>query len=219
MKILISTFFVFFLLSPLFAEGKSSVPKTVKVTAAQQNAADQAAVLNSFVAWDKNLKTLKTDYDQITTFEGTEISSSQGRIYKKDNNIRLDSLENGKVTQSAITNKNVIKIIDADGSLITSLTWAEWQAAQPNKALFDFGNYAKILKSHKLKIFEKEKDSYKIIFDSIPPSGEDGYELEFVLDGKDFFPREISISSQGIKTRTVLKDTNKNVELKESVFK
>lgn len=175
----------------------------------------QKTVLENFIAWDTNLKTLSLDYTQYTTFEGMDISSSEGRIYKKGNNIRLDTLANGKVSQTALTDKKTIRILDDKGKLITALSWQEWQNSQANKALFDFGNYAALLSTHRAREFTRIKDGYKIVF--VPLEGA-VYELEFLL-GPDYFPTEISISSDGVNTRTILSNISKNTDLKESLFK
>ena len=54
-------------------------PEATKITANQ--------ALDGLISWDKKLKTLQADFTQTTDFEGTPISSSEGRIYKQDNNI------------------------------------------------------------------------------------------------------------------------------------
>jgi outer membrane lipoprotein-sorting protein len=173
-------------------------------------------ILNKFVSWDKNLKTLKLDYEQFTVFEDVPISSSYGRIYKKGNNIRVDVLENGVIGQSALTDKKIIKILDGKGKNITSLSWSEWYNSQPNKVLFDFGNYGKLLKEYKVKELAKVETGYKMIL--VPAHGQQ-YELEFTLAAEDYFPSAISISSEGVRTQTVLKNISKNIELEESIFK
>ncbi len=179
----------------------------------------QQQVIAKFTAWDKNLKSLKTDYEQVTSFEGTEISSSQGRLYKSGNNIRIETLQNGKITQSAVTDKKIITVYDDKGEIVTSLTWQEWQASQPNKALFDFGNYTAVLKEHKIKEFANTRDGYKLVLTPAQTDGKESYLLEFLLSAKDCFPVRISLSNEGIKTQTVLKNINKNVKLQERLFK
>ena len=179
--------------------------------------AQREKVLASFIAWDTKLKTLAMFYDQETSFEGIPISSSSGRIYKKDNLIRLDVFgADGKVAQSAITDKQIIRIIDDKGKPVTTLTWKEWQDSQPNKALFDFGNYAALFESHKVVDFAKLDDGWRVVL--VPAHG-DTYRLEFLLDAKDFFPREISISSEGVTTKTGLRTILKNKELSGNLFK
>jgi len=180
-------------------------------------AASQKEVLQNFAAWDHKLESLKIDFSQTTGFEGTEISSSRGRLYKSGNKIRLDTLENGKVVQSAVTDKKIIRVFDGKGKAVTSLSWQEWLEGQPNKALFDFGNYEKVLKTHKVKSFESTAKGYKVTFEPADAS-DGGYLLEFALS-KDCFPSAISVSNQGVKTETVLKDINKNVKLDKGLFK
>ncbi|MDR0735125.1 MAG: outer membrane lipoprotein carrier protein LolA [Elusimicrobiota bacterium] len=174
-------------------------------------------VINNFTAWDKNLRSAAMFFEQKTTFEGMDISASNGRIYKKGNAVRLDTFgPDGKITQSAVTDKKTIRILDEKGQKITALPWKEWQDSQANKALFDFGNYAALLQTHKITEFEKTEDGYKI---ALTPEEGSIYRLEFLLGGKDYFPYEISISSDGVDTRTRLTGVEKNINLKESLFK
>lgn len=178
--------------------------------------ADQA--LAGLIAWDAKLKTLKSDFTQATTFEGTPISSSEGKIYKMGQNIRLDTFESGTLAQSALTDKKTIKIKDGQGELITTMSWADWEAGQSNKALFDFGNYGEVVKGHKIKDFSAEENGLTLIL--TPENAQaGGYELSFNLDPKDFFVKEISLENEGVKTTTVLKGTQKNIKLEESIFK
>lgn len=156
-------------------------------------------------------------FEQKTTFEGMDISSSNGRIYKKGNAVRLDTFgPDGKITQSAITDKKTIRILDEKGQKITAIPWKEWQDSQANKALFDFGNYAALLQTHKITGFEKIKDGYKI---ALTPAEGSIYRLEFLLGSKDYFPYEVSVSSDGVDTRARLTGVEKNTNLKESLFK
>lgn len=228
-----------FLIAPMCAFAVEAGPKQPQNTAAVKPAASPAApvkpaakaakpaaqaqnnapltsqqILDNFAAWDQKLKTLKVDYDQTTSFEGVDISSSGGRLYKAGNNIRLDNLADGKVTQSARTDKDIINIVDEKGKNIMTLSWLEWQAQQPNKALFDFGNYAQIIKSHVVKEAIETKNGYSLVLSSAA----DGYILSFILGG-DFFPTQITVSNEGVATKTVLKNAAKNIKLEESVFK
>lgn len=179
-------------------------------------AAEQKQVFAELLGWDAKLQSLSADYEQKTVFEGMEISASSGRIYKKGGKIRLDTLAGGAVTQSAVTDKKIIKILDGAGKLVTSLPWADWQAGQANKALFDFGNYAAVLDEHSLKEFSEIDGGYLII---LTPNEGPKYDLAFVLDAKDCFPKEVAITSEGVTTTTALKNINKNPKLKENLFK
>lgn len=174
--------------------------------------------LDGLIAWDAKLKTLQADFIQQTDFEGTPISSSQGTIYKQNNNIRLDTFEEGTLAQSAVTDKKIIKIKDDKGSLITSLPWDQWREGQTNKALFDFGNYGKVVKEHKLKSFDCDGQFYKLVLVPLK-EGPESYELSFKLLAKDFFIEEISLENQGVRTKTTLKNVKKNIKFKESIFK
>ena len=223
-KVLILSAAAVILAAPAFAKPAQEVkkPAQAKEAAAEvkpQVSAEQKTVLDNFVAWDGKLKTVSLSFEQTTSFEGTEISSSSGRLYKQGNNIRLDTLQKGKVTQSALTDKKIIRILDEKGKMITDLGWQEWQAAQANKALFDFGNYKEVLKTHKVKEFGETEGGYKLVLTpAAAPAGE-SYLLEFVLNAKDYFPMQISVSNGGTKTQTVLNDIRKNIKLDERIFK
>ncbi len=174
--------------------------------------------LKDFISWDKNLKTAQFSFTQTTDFEGVPISSSQGRLYKDGQKIRLDTLENGKIVQSAFTDKKTIKIFDDENRFVMQMSWEDWGKTQVNRALFDFGNYENLLKTHKVKSFEEKKDYYDVVLE--PEVKKDGsYELEFLLDKKDKFPMEIIISSEGARTRTELKDVKKNMKADEDALK
>lgn len=185
-------------------------PEATKITANQ--------ALDGLISWDKKLKTLQADFTQTTDFEGTPISSSEGRIYKQDNNIRLDTFEEGLLAQSAVTDKKRIKIKDGQGVLITTMAWDDWQEGQTNKALFDFGNYGKVVKEHKLKSFACDGQFYKLVLVPLK-EGPESYELSFKLNTEDFFIEEISLENQGVRTKTTLKNVKKNIKFKESILK
>lgn len=193
-------------------KGQALSPETVRGAFTAKQA------LEGLVAWDEKLKTLQASFTQSTDFEGTPISSSEGKIYKQGQNIRLDTFENGALSQSALTDKKIIKIKDEQGRIITTMPWADWEAGQTNKALFDFGNYGEVVKNHKIKDFSELRDG--LVLTLIPTDEQaGGYELSFKLDPKDFFVKEISLENEGVKTTTVLKETKKNIKLKESIFK
>ncbi len=205
----------------------ASAPKEEQAPAAKPKLT-QKQVIAGFIAWDKKLKTLSADFKQETFFETTAITSSQGKIYKNGKNLRLDTFENDKLLQSAFTDKKTIDIKDGSGALITTLPWEEWYNNQPNKALFDFGNYAQIIKQHQVDTFKEKNDGYAISLspkqitfaegtslemqDIIQPK----YELSFLLDKKDFFPKIISLSEEGVETKTTLNNVKKNIKFTES---
>lgn len=173
----------------------------------------QEEVLKAFSAWDKALNTLSLDFDQRTSFEGILISSSAGHLVKDGQKLILDTYENGKLIQRAFTDKKIIKIFDPEGNLITTSDWQTWQQAQTNKALFDFGNYAQILKEHKVKSFTEQEDkNYLLVLEG--KNEQDIYELTFLLDEKSF-PLQITLESQSVKTITDLKNTEINKEVKQ----
>ena len=176
----------------------------------------QDTVIQKFISWDNNLKTLDTFYIQETSFEGTLISKSEGHLLKMGNILRLETLEEGKLTQYALTDKKIINIFDAKSNLITQMLWDAWQETQQNKSLFDFGNYAKILESHKAVSFTEQEQGYNLV---LTPKGGAGYTLTFLLDKKNFFPKEINLLSEGVNSKTILQKTKINTNLKEEIFK
>lgn len=203
------------------ADSNSASAKAVKNNKAEKIAnksLTQEQVLQGLISWDKKLKTLQASFDQSTSFEETPISASQGIIFKQGENIRLDTLENGVLTQSATTDKKIIKIKDASGELITTLPWEEWRQGQTNQALFDFGNYEKVIKEHKVKDFAFDNQTYNLVFIPLDKSQE-GYELTLKLDPKDFFIKEIILQNEGVQTKTTLKEVRKNIKFKESIIK
>ncbi len=226
MKLNIIFLILLFSSHALFAQEQPPIkPKQTDTTAKSDGKKDvcdkkttAAQALDGLIAWDAKLKTLQADFMQQTDFEGTPISSSQGTLYKQNNNIRLDTFEEGTLAQSAVTDKKIIKIKDGKGALITSLPWDQWQEGQTNKALFDFGNYEKVVKEHKLKSFDCDGPFYKLVLVPLKESPE-SYELSFKLLPKDFFIEEISLENQGVRTKTTLKNVKKNIKFKESIFK
>ena len=176
----------------------------------------QKEVIQKFISWDKNLKTVDTFYTQETSFEGTLISKSEGHLLKKGQKLRLETLEEGKLTQYALTDKKTINIFDNKGNLITQMLWEDWENTQQNKSLFDFGNYAKILEKHKVNSFEENNQGYNLV---LTPKEGTQYNLTFLLDKKTFFPKEINLFSEGVNSKTVLQKTKINPNLKEEIFK
>ena len=176
----------------------------------------QKEVIQKFISWDKNLKTLDTFYTQETSFEGTLISKSDGHLLKMGPILRLETLEENKLTQYALTDKKFIDIYDANSNLIMKMPWENWQQTQQNKSLFDFGNYAKILEDHKVISFEEKEQGYYLI---LTPKEGPSYNLTFLLDKKTFFPKEINLLSEGVNSKTILQKTKINPNLKEEIFK
>ncbi|MBQ3934137.1 MAG: hypothetical protein II726_02985, partial [Elusimicrobiaceae bacterium] len=164
----------------------------------------QKEVIQKFISWDKDLKTLDTFYTQETSFEGTLISKSEGHLLKMGQILRLETLEEGKLTQYALTDKKIINIFDAKSNLITQMLWEDWKETQQNKSLFDFGNYAKILENHKVISFEEKEQGYNLV---LAPKEGSTYTLTFLLDKNKFFPKEINLLSEGVNSKTVLQET------------
>ena len=175
----------------------------------------QDKAIQNFIAWDKNLKTLDTFYRQSVSFEETLISKSFGHILKNGNLLRIETLEEGKITQYALTDKKIIQLFDEKGNSVMNMSWQSWQDSQQNKSLFDFGNYEKIIKKHKVLAFEVKEDGYTL---ALAPKKGEPYTLTFDLN-KDFFPIEITLLSEGVQSKTTLQDIKINTGLKEEYFK
>lgn len=190
-------------------------------SAAPQQAAPQAAQtdsLKAFAAWDKKLTTLNTAFEQITSYDGVVISRSHGKLFFQAQGqlLRLDTLnDEEKTEQTAVTNKKILRILDASGKEITAMPWAEWVNGQPNKALFDFGHYTALLQAHQATVFESTPQ--RTVLKLLPK--DKSYTLYLLLDGKDFFPQSIIIESDLMKTQADLKQTVKNKPLAKNLFK
>lgn len=168
--------------------------------------------------WDKNLNTLETDFEQTTSYDGVEISRSQGKLFydKPQNRLRLDTLNpQGGLEQSAVTDKKDIVILDENNQHVTTLSWADWQQGQPNQALFDFGNYTALLDRHHAAV--QSQDGRTAVLVLTPKEGEE-YTLYLTLSQKDYFPQTITIQSELMLTRADLKNTHKNTPLPADVF-
>lgn len=171
------------------------------------------------VRWDKKLKMLDTSFDQTTAYDGVLISRSNGKLYYDgaNNFLRLDTLDaDDKVQQTAVTDKKVIVMLDEKGKQITELSWRDWQEGQPNKALFDFGNYTALIAQHNARLFE-ETPQYVVLELSPKTGGE--YRLYLSLSKDDFFPQVITIVSDLMRTEAQLTDTVKNKKLRTDLFK
>ena len=96
------------------------------------------------------------------------------------------------------------------------MLWDDWQQTQQNKSLFDFGNYANILENHKLISYMENDLGYSL---TLTPKEGAMYTLTFLLDKKDFFPKEINLLSEGVNSKTILRNTKINTNLKEEIFK
>ena len=190
------------------------VAKTAKPATAKKNLYP-TEVLNQVKAWDKKLKFLKTSFTQTTTYDGVPISSSKGFLYydKDKNLLRLDTDDgDGKIDQSAVTDKQKILILDGQGHEITTLDWAEWQQGQPNQALFDFGNYTALLAKHNAVLSEP------YLLELTPKEGET-YTLYLTLSAEDYFPTNIKIFSDLMTTEAILSDIQKNNTLPFDTFR
>lgn len=190
--------------------------------AAQKPAAPKAQkdYVACFAAWDANMQTLQTDFVQTTEYDGVLISRSAGRIYYEKNGpkLRLDNVDASKtVTQTALTDKKQIFILDEKGKEISTLSWNDWLSGQPNQALFDFGNYAALLARHKAEEFEKTGD--EVILRLKPKDSAQSYALYVAVGEKDCFPRHITVRSELMSTTAELTDKKLNAALKKDIFK
>lgn len=182
--------------------------------------AAQTDPLKAFAEWDKKLATLNTVFEQTTSYDGVVISRSHGKLFFQAQGqlLRLDTLnDEEKTEQTAVTNKKILRILDASGKEITSMPWAEWVNGQPNKALFDFGRYAALLQAHEATVFDSTPK--RTVLKLLPKDKSAGYTLYLLLDGKDFFPQSIIIESDLMKTQADLKQTVKNKPLAKNLFK
>ena len=172
-----------------------------------------------FAAWDKNMNTLQTHFTQTTEFDGMQISKSKGRIsYDKIGpKLRLDNLEEDMISQTALTNKKQIYILDEKGMEISKISWGEWLVGQPNQALFDFGNYTKLLAKHIVKV--NEITDKQVVLQLTPKKASENYVLYVTIDAANCFPDKIAIQSDLMKTTAVLSDVKLNTELPKDLFK
>lgn len=203
------------------AQKKSAAGQTA--APAPQKAAPKAAQtdpLKAFTEWDKKLTTLNTAFEQTTSYDGVVISRSHGKLFFQAQGqlLRLDTLnDEEKTEQTAVTDKKILRILDASGKEITAMPWAEWVNGQPNKALFDFGHYTALLQAHQATVFDSTPQ--RTVLKLLPKDKSAGYTLYLLLDGKDYFPQSIIIESDLMKTQADLKQTVKNKPLAKNLFK
>lgn len=203
------------------AQEKSAAGQTA--APAPQKAAPKAAQtdpLKALAKWDKKLITLNTVFEQTTSYDGVVISRSHGKLFFQAQGqlLRLDTLnDEEKTEQTAVTDKKVLRILDASGKEITAMPWAEWVNGQPNKALFDFGHYTALLQAHEATVFDSTPQ--RTVLKLLPKDKSAGYTLYLLLDGKDYFPQSIIIESDLMKTQADLKQTVKNKPLAKNLFK
>lgn len=203
------------------AQEKSAAGQTA--APASQKAAPKAAQtdpLKAFAQWDKKLTTLNTAFEQTTSYDGVVISRSHGKLFFQAQGqlLRLDTLnDEEKTEQTAVTDKKILRILDASGKEITAMPWAEWVNGQPNKALFDFGHYTALLQAHQATVFDSTPQ--RTVLKLLPKDKSAGYTLYLLLDGKDYFPQSIIIESDLMKTQADLKQTVKNKPLAKNLFK
>ena len=215
--------------APITPSGQTAAVAQEKSVAGQtaapapQKAAPKAAQtdpLKAFAKWDKKLTTLNTAFEQTTSYDGVVISRSHGKLFFQAQGqlLRLDTLnDEEKTEQTAVTDKKVLRILDASGKEITAMPWAEWVNGQPNKALFDFGHYTALLQAHQAAVFDSTPQ--RTVLKLLPKDKSAGYTLYLLLDGKDYFPQSIIIESDLMKTQADLKQTVKNKPLAKNLFK
>ena len=172
-----------------------------------------------FKAWDKKMHTLQTRFIQTTDYDGTIIGQSRGRISydQKGPKLRLDNLEGDTVVQSALTDKKQIYILDEKGKEISKISWTDWVAGQPNKALFDFGNYEQLLTVHRVSV--QEQNAEQAVLKLVPITPQENYILYVTVAADDCFPQQITVESDLIKTTAVLTDKKLNLPLPNDIFK
>lgn len=188
-----------------------------KPAAAPEAKKDYAAC---FAAWDANMHTLQTDFVQTTEYDGVLISRSAGRIYYEKNGpkLRLDNVDDANaVTQTALTDKKQIFVLDEKGKEISTLSWNDWLRGQPNQALFDFGNYASLLSRHEAEEFERTEGEVILLLK--PKDAAQSYALYVAVGKKDCFPRRITVRSELMSTTAELTGKKLNAALKKDIFK
>lgn len=191
---------------PSDAETDAPVPSVASLKAAEE-----------LKKWDGSLGSLETNFEQTTSYDTILISTSLGQLfYQKDCDcLRLDTFDvSGKIGQSAVKNGNDLTLLDEKGKKIADMKWSDWQANQPNKALFDFGNYKKLVDTHTTTI---ESETEKAITLKLVPKGKE-YNLYIALSKEDYFPRAITIEAELMQTKAVLTNVKKNVNLKTGLF-
>ncbi len=209
---------------PISAKEKTDIPavttsspapaETPTVAPSSLNSEDVVAALKN---WDKKLNFLTTHFKQTSSYDGVQISRSQGTLKydKKRDLLRLDTLnDKGELEQSAYTDKQKIIIFDEAGHQVTNLSWKEWQQGQPNQALFDFGSYSALLDRHSVKLQQEQQLPVLIL---TPKNGED-YTLYLTLDKKDYFPTSIKIVSDLMVTQSDLTQTDKTTPIANATF-
>lgn len=208
--------------APLPARQEKQPPVTTKTVqeAKKQLISHKAYVpspqekIKALKKWDENLQSLRTHFTQTTSYDGVLISQSQGTLsYHKDKNLlRLDtSDETGKFSQTALTDKKQIVVLDENGHVVTQLSWSEWQQNQPNQALFDFGNYTALLDRHNIQVLPNNT----LVL--TPKQGEN-YTLHLSLSAQDYFPYLIKIVADDVVTEAHLQNPQKNIPLDLSIF-
>lgn len=177
-----------------------------------------AEVVTALKNWDKKLSFLTTHFKQTSSYDGVQISHSQGTLKydKKRDLLRLDTLDNtGELEQTALTDKKNIIIFDETGRQVTKLSWKEWQQSQPNQALFDFGNYTALLDRHNTTL--QKTDSGTPVLVLTPKEGEK-YTLYLTLSKTDYFPTSIKIVSDLMVTESDLTQTDKTSPIDTATF-
>lgn len=175
--------------------------------------------LACFTQWDQQLHSLKTHFVQTTQYDGLLISQSEGNLFYKQEGtwLRLDNMQGQDITQTALTDKKKIWILDEKGKEISTLSWQEWSAGQPNKALFDFGNYTALIAKHDTVILEYKQDT--VLLKLTPKQKKENYTLQVTIRQDTCFPTDITIISDLMQTSAALSDVNINAALNQDVFK
>lgn len=170
----------------------------------------------SLKAWDAKLKTLQTNFKQVTyyddgTGEPMEVNSSSGVLYYlKPNNLKLEMLNKaGAIEQTVVTDKKNIYSTASD----VPLKFDAWVAGQPLSALFDFGNYSALIAKYHVKNVDADGKNTKITLE--PPARD---HTLHIITGADYFPTQIILEMEDVKTTADLSQTQKNIEIKKDIF-
>ncbi|WP_428897414.1 Outer membrane lipoprotein-sorting protein [Parelusimicrobium proximum] len=179
-------------------------------------------ILEEIKKWDVKLVSLSTDFTQATYFEDVLITSSKGRLYYKKaaasgGLLKLEQIDaDGAVAQIANTNKKIIRMTDGKGEHIMDQSWDAWAKDQPNKALFDFGNYTYLINENQVTDVQKT-DGGNIVTLEPKNATKRSYSLKMLV-GADYFPKEISVESEGMVTAAKLTNTKINPKIEDDFF-
>ena len=192
---------------------------TTQTTPAKTRNYSREELLAQLKKREQNLKTFQTDFSQVSSYDGVEINRSRGRLYYDFTRglMRWEMLDAaGTLTQAAVTNKKEIIILDDAAKPVSTLSWQDWQKGQPNQALFDIGNYAQLVSTHRVDV--TSQDNTQAVLTFTPLEKTQNYTLSVTLSKTDFVPLALTLQADDMKTDTQLSSTRTNAPLTENLF-